>query len=333
MKVLGIETSCDETAASVVENGRKVISSVIATQIDEHGLYGGVVPEIASRRHLENIEKIITLTFKKVNLNFSDIDIIAVTNTPGLVGSLLVGVNFAKGLSFSLNKPLVAVNHLKAHIAANYIDNENLKPPFLGLIISGGHTNIVKVKDYCDFELIGRTVDDSIGEAYDKVGRALGLVYPSGAKIDKLSKKGDKNKYNFTKPTVENNDFNFSFSGLKTAVLNKINQEKLKEKEIIIEDFCSSFQKIVTEIVCEKIFLAANRYKERKVVVCGGVCANSSIRENLTKIAKLKKISLFLPKLKYCTDNAAMVASQGYFEAKNNNYENFSLNAIASYRF
>ena len=333
MKVLGIETSCDETAASIVENGRKVISSVIATQIDEHSLYGGVVPEIASRRHLENIEKIITLTFKKVNLNFSDIDIIAVTNTPGLVGSLLVGVNFAKGLSFSLNKPLVAVNHLKAHIAANYIDNENLKPPFLGLIISGGHTNIVKVKDYCDFELIGRTVDDSIGEAYDKVGRTLGLVYPSGAKIDKLSKKGDKNRYNFTKPKVENNDFNFSFSGLKTAVLNKINKEKLKEKEIIVEDFCSSFQKTVTEIVCEKIFLAADRYNEKKVVVCGGVCANSSIRENLTKIAKLKKISLFLPKLKYCTDNAAMVASQGYFEAKNNNYENFSLNAIASYRF
>lgn len=333
MKVLGIETSCDETAASIVENGRKVISSVIATQIDEHSLYGGVVPEIASRRHLENIEKIITLTFKKVNLNFSDIDIIAVTNTPGLVGSLLVGVNFAKGLSFSLNKPLVAVNHLKAHIAANYIDNENLKPPFLGLIISGGHTNIVKVKDYCDFELIGRTVDDSIGEAYDKVGRTLGLVYPSGAKIDKLSKKGDKNRYNFTKPKVENNDFNFSFSGLKTAVLNKINKEKLKEKEIIVEDFCSSFQKTVTEIVCEKIFLAADRYNEKKVVVCGGVCANSSIRENLTKIAKLKKISLFLPKLKYCTDNAAMVASQGYFEAKNNNFENFSLNAIASYRF
>lgn len=334
MNVLGIETSCDETATCIVENGRKVISSVVATQIDEHSLYGGVVPEIASRRHLEKIDKIIALTFKKVDLNFSDIDIIAVTNTPGLVGSLLVGVNFAKGLSFSLNKPLIAVNHLKAHIAANYLDNEDLKPPFLGLIISGGHTNIVRIKDYCDFELIGKTVDDSIGEAYDKVGRKLGLLYPAGAKIDKLSKKGDKNKYEFPKPTVGNNKFDFSFSGLKTAVLNKINQEKSQKKEIIIEDFCSSFQKVITEIVCEKIFLAAQKYNEKKIVVCGGVCANSNIRENLLKIAKLKGIKLYLPDLKYCTDNAAMVASQGFFEAKNNNFEkDYSLNAVASYQF
>ncbi len=334
MNVLGIETSCDETAASIVENGRNVISSVVATQIDEHSLYGGVVPEIASRRHLEKIDNIIKLTFKKVNLNFSNIDTIAVTNTPGLVGSLLVGVNFAKGLSFSLNKPLVAVNHLKAHIAANYISNKNLTPPFLGLIISGGHTNIVKVKDFCDFKLIGKTVDDSIGEAYDKVGRALGLFYPAGAKIDKFSKIGNKNKYEFPKPVIENNEFNFSFSGLKTAVLNKINQEKSQKKEIIIEDFCSSFQKTITEIVSEKIFLAAEKFNEKKIVVCGGVCANSNIRENLFKIANLKGIELYLPDLKYCTDNAAMVASQGFYEVKNNNFEkNYSLNAIASYQF
>lgn len=334
MKVLGIETSCDETAASIVENGRKIFSSIVATQIKEHELYGGVVPEIASRMHIEKIDRVVSMAFEKANLNFSDIDLIAVTNTPGLVGSLLVGVNFAKGLSFALKKPLVAVNHLKAHIAANYISNENLTPPFLGLIISGGHTNIVKVKDYCEFELIGKTVDDSIGEAYDKVGRSLGLPYPAGVKIDKLSEKGDKDRYIFPKPKIENSEFNFSFSGLKTAVLNKINSKKNNEKDIKIEDFCASFQKTVTEIVCEKIFKAATSYNEQKIAVCGGVCANSSIRKNILKIGKEKGIDIFLPDLKLCTDNAAMVASQGFFEFENNNFErNYSLNAIASYQF
>ena len=334
MNVLGIETSCDETAASIVKNGRNVLSSVVATQIEEHSLYGGVVPEIASRRHIEKITKVVEASLKKANLNFSDIGLIAVTNTPGLVGSLLVGVNFAKGLSFSLKKPLVAVNHLKAHIAANYITNKDLTPPFLALIISGGHTNIIKVKNYCEFELIGKTVDDSIGETYDKIGRVLGLSYPAGEKIDKLSKKGDENRYVFPKPKVENNEFNFSFSGLKTAVINKIKSEKLKKKNIIIEDFCASFQKIITEIVCEKSIKAALKFDEKKLVVCGGVCANSSIRRNLIEIGEEKKIKVFLPDLKYCTDNAAMVACQGFFEFKNGFFEkDYKLNAIASYQF
>ena len=333
MIVLGIETSCDETAVGIVENARKVLSSIVSSQIKEHSLYGGVVPEIASRRHMEKITSVIQKSLETAKLDLNQIDAIAATYSPGLVGSLLVGLNFAKGLSFSLKKPLIGINHLKAHIAANYLTNKDLKPPFLALIISGGHTNIVEVKDYCDFKLISRSVDDSVGEAFDKVGRALGFSYPAGAKIDEISKLGDKQKYKFPVPSVKNFEFNFSFSGLKTAVLNTIQKEKTSPN-YKVEDIAASFQNVICEIVCDKIFKAAIFYKYSKIVVCGGVCANSSIRKKLKKESENLNISLFMPELKFCTDNGAMVAAQGYFEFKNDNIEkNYGLNAFSISNF
>ncbi len=328
MNILGIETSCDETAVAVVEDAKNVVSSIIASQAAEHSIYGGVVPEIASRRHIENITQLVRKCIESANLTLNNIDGIAVTFGPGLVGALLVGINFAKGLSFALKKPLIAVNHLKAHIAANYVTDKSLTPPFLGLIISGGHCNIVRVKNYCEFELIGETVDDSIGEAYDKVGRALGIAYPAGAIIDSMAKLGDENAYIFPKPKVEGSMYNFSFSGLKTAVLNVINSEKMQNKVVDIKNIAASFQKTACDIVCEKIFLAAKRLGEKKIVACGGVCANSRIRSELKKYSELNNIRLYLPNLNLCTDNAVMVAAQGYFEFKNGNFEkNMSLNA------
>ena len=333
-KVLGIETSCDETSAAVVENGRNVLSCVIASQIKKHSEFGGVVPEIASREHIKKITEVVKTSLENANLKLKEIDAIAVTNTPGLVGSLLVGINFAKGLSFSLKKPLIAVNHLKAHVAANYICHKNLTPPFLALIISGGHSNLVEVKNFCDFKPISKTVDDSIGEAYDKIGRALNLSYPAGPKIDEISKNIKEIKYVFPKPKVRNNPLNFSFSGVKTAVLNKINEEKEKNNIIRIEDFAASFQKTICEIVSEKVSSAIKLKKSKKLVVCGGVSANSKIREDLKKLSQTLKFELFLPELKYCTDNAAMVASQAFFEFKNGNLQkDFSLNAISCYSF
>ena len=331
MNVVGIETSCDETAVAIVKDGRKIISSVVASQVEEHSLYGGVVPEIASRRHIEKINSVFLLSLKKANICLKEIDLIAVTNTPGLVGSLLVGVNFAKGLSFSLKKPLVAVNHLKAHVAANYIKHIKLTPPFIALIISGGHTSIFNVKNYCNFKLVGKTIDDSIGETYDKVGRALGFKYPAGAKIDEISKLGDENRYSFPKPNVQDNIFNFSFSGLKTAALNMLEKERKINENFKIEDFAASLQNVIADIVCEKIFKAANLFKQKKLVVCGGVCANSKIRKTIKQKAKILRIDVFMPDLEFCTDNAAMVAAQGYFEFKNKNFEtDYSLNAIAT---
>ncbi len=332
MKVIGIETSCDETAVAIVENGRKIISSVVASQIKEHSIYGGVVPEIASRRHIENIKNVLTVCLKKANTNLKDVDVVAVTNTPGLVGSLLVGVNFAKGISFALKKPLVAVNHLKAHVAANYITHKNLSPPFLGLIISGGHTSIVEVKSYCNFKLVGKTLDDSVGETYDKIGRALGLKYPAGAKIDEIAKLGDETKYFFPKPKIQGNVFNFSFSGLKTAALNKLNKEK--NYYFKIEDFAASFQNVISQIICEKIFTAVKFYHSKKLVVCGGVSANSKIRKSLIEKSKNFGIQLFLPELSLCTDNAAMVASQAFFEFEFGNVQkDYGLNAVAYSEF
>lgn len=331
MNILGIETSCDETAAAIVKDAKYIISNVVASQAKEHSLYGGVVPEIASRRHIEIITQIVKRCVKSANLTLNDIDAVAVTFGPGLVGALLVGVNFAKGLSFSLKKPLIAVNHLRAHVAANYITDKDLTPPFLGLIISGGHCNIVRVKDYCEFELVGETVDDSIGEAYDKVGRALGINYPAGAAIDNMAKFGDEDAYTFPKPRVDGCVYNFSFSGLKTSVLNLIDNERMQQKSLNINDISASFQKTACDIVCEKIFLAARMLGEKKLVACGGVCANSKIRSELKRYSNINNICLYLPDLKLCTDNAAMVAAQGYFEFKNGNFEkDMSLNAQSS---
>ncbi len=334
MNILGIETSCDETSAAIVKDGRKTISLTISSQVKEHELYGGVVPEIASRRHIENINKVILECFKRSNSSLSDIDGVAVTFSPGLIGSLLVGVNFAKGFCFATKKPLIAVNHLKAHIAANYLCHEDLSPPFLGLIISGGHTIIVNVLNYCDFKVIGKTLDDSVGEAYDKIGRALNLPYPAGALIDKLAKKGDETKFKFPKPKVSGSQFNFSFSGIKTAVLNTINKEKQNNNEILVEDFAASFQDVVSKIICEKIFLAIKKYYAKKLVIAGGVAANSRIRKDLTNLCYMNNVKIYLPELKYCSDNAAMVASQGFFEFENGNIEkDFSLNAVANSLF
>lgn len=334
MKILGIETSCDETSAAVVEKGRTVLSCITASQIKKHSEFGGVVPEIASREHIKKITEVVKSSLKEAQLNLKEINAIAVTNTPGLVGSLLVGINFAKGLSFSLKKPLIAVNHLKAHIAANYICHKNLKPPFLALIISGGHSNIVEVKNFCEFNGISKTVDDSIGEAFDKIGRALNLPYPAGAKIDELSKNVKEIKYSFPKPKVRENPLNFSFSGVKTAVLNKLKEEKEKNNIIKIEDFAASFQKTVCDVVCEKVSTAIKFKKSKKLVVCGGVSANSKIRKELKKLSETLNFELFLPELKFCTDNAAMVASQAFFEFENGNIQqNFNLNAKSCFSF
>lgn len=330
MKVFAIETSCDETAAAVVENGRKIISSTVATQIQEHCLYGGVVPEIASRRHCESISQVGKICLEKANLDFSEIDAVAVTFAPGLIGSLLVGVNYAKGLSFALKKPLIAVHHLRSHIASAYLSNQNLKPPFLALIISGGHSHIVYVKDYCRFKVVGRTRDDAAGEAFDKVARALGYPYPGGIQVDLAAKSGNKNAYDFPRPKVEGSEFDFSFSGLKTAVLNQINNFKQKSLEPNKNDLCASFQEAVCDMISARIVLAARKFSQTQIVVCGGVCANSAIRARLKKECEKNKLTLYLPDISLCGDNAAMVASQGYYEFLNSNIADMSLNAFAS---
>lgn len=332
MKIFAIESSCDETAAAIVENGRKIISSTVATQIEEHRLYGGVVPEIASRRHCESISQIVDMCFKEANLTFNDIDAIGVTFAPGLIGSLLVGVNYAKGLSFALNKPLIAVHHLRSHIASNYLSHQKLKPPFLALIISGGHSHLVNVKDYCTFEVIGRTRDDAVGEAFDKAARALGYPYPGGIEIDKSAKLGNENAFDFPRPKVEGSTLDFSFSGLKTAVLNLLNNSSQKSSSIPINknDLCASFQLAVCDIIAQRVVLAAEKLNQNKIVVAGGVSANSAIRKRLQQESEKNGFSLFLPEISLCGDNAAMVASQAYYEFQNKNIADMSLNAIAS---
>lgn len=330
MKILAIETSCDETSAAIIENGRKITSLLVATQIEEHRLYGGVVPEIASRRHCESICQIVDMCLKKANLNFYDIDAIAVTFSPGLIGALLVGVNYAKGLSLALKKPLIPVHHLRSHIASNYLTHPDLKPPFLSLIISGGHSHIVLVKDYCEFKVIGRTKDDAVGEAYDKVARALGFPYPGGIQVDKASVKGNPLSYHLPRPSVEGSPFDFSFSGLKTAVLNILNSTKQKGDKINEYDLCASFQLAVCDLISSRVVFAARELNQNKIVVAGGVSANSGIRKRLMQDAKDNNFKLYLPDISLCGDNAAMVASQAYYEFKNGNIADMSLNAIAS---
>lgn len=329
MKILGIESSCDETAVAVVQNGTKVLSNVIVSQIDEHRLYGGVVPEIASRRHCESIVKVTDMALKQAGVTLDDIDGIAVTYAPGLIGALLVGVNFAKGLSISKNIPLIPVHHIRGHIASNYISN-GVKPPFMCMIMSGGHSHIVEVKSYTEFNVIGRTRDDAVGEAYDKAGRALGFSYPAGEQIDKASKMGNPNAYKLPKPKVQDSEYDFSFSGLKTAVLNLINNLKQKNEEINVNDICASFQKTVSEIISDRLIKATKQFGYKKIVLAGGVSANSGIREKMEIECQKNDIELFMPLLKYCGDNASMIASQAYFEMKNNKIATMNLNATAS---
>lgn len=329
MKILGIESSCDETAAAVVEDGRKVLSNIIATSLEEHKLYGGVVPEIASRRHAENISGVVKEALEKADCTLDDIDAIAVTYSPGLIGALLVGVNFAKGLALAANKPLVPVHHIRGHIASNYISSV-AEPPFLCLIVSGGHSHIVAVNSYTDFEIIGKTRDDAAGEALDKAGRTMGLEYPGGVSIDKISKQGDDNKYTFPKPKVSGCPYDFSFSGLKTAVINTVHNAQQKGEELDIPSLAASFQKSVVNCLVDNLEKVAAEKGYNKIVIAGGVSANSKLRAETERICKKHKWDLYLPELKYCGDNAAMIASQGYYEFIQNNLADESLNAYAT---
>ena len=319
--VLGIESSCDETPVAVVKNGREVLSNVIDTQIKIHEQFGGVVPEIASRNHIEAISRVTKLALEQANVKLEDIDVIAPTYGPGLVGALLVGVSYGRGLAYALNKPLVGVNHLEGHISANYITHPDLEPPFLCMLTSGGNTQIVYVKDYCDMEVLGRTRDDAIGEAFDKVARVIGLTYPGGPKIDKLAEQG-KATINFPKTHFENLDF--SFSGIKTAVINLHH----KNPEVNKADLCMSFEKAVTEVLTENIEKAIKQTGIKKVVLAGGVSANTHIREEFEKLGQKLNVQIYKPDLKLCTDNAAMIGSAGYYRYLHGDISDNTLNAV-----
>lgn len=330
MKILSIESSCDETAAAVVEDGREVLSNVVSTQIEKHKIFGGVVPEIASRLHTENISWVVSKALQDASCTLEDIEAIAVTNEPGLIGALLVGVNYAKGLAFSADKPLVPVHHLRSHIAANYITHKDLKPPFICLVVSGGNTLICKVNDYTDFEIIGKTRDDAAGEAMDKAARTLGIPYPGGVNLDKIAKNGDANKYKFPHPKVDGSPYDFSFSGLKTSVINLCHNAEQKGEELNAADVGASFINAVVDSLIEKTTLAMNNYNEKTLVLAGGVSANSVLRERIKNEAEKHGWKLYLPDLSLCGDNGAMVGAQGYFEYINGSLADLSLNGRAT---
>lgn len=329
MKILAIESSCDETAAAVVEDGRTVLSNVVATQIAEHRLYGGVVPEIASRRHCEAIVGVVDEALKKAGAALSGLDAVAVTYAPGLIGALLVGVNFAKGLALSAGKPLIPVHHIRAHIAANYLAYPELAPPFLCLVVSGGHSHIVEVKSYTDFSVIGRTRDDAAGEAYDKAARAMGYPYPGGVELDRAAQSG-KPGYRLPRPSVEGSAYDFSFSGLKTAVLNLLNNARMKGEELDRNDLSASFQLAVCDILADRLMRAAEATGYKKIVLAGGVSANSGIRARMARECADRGYELYIPPLVYCGDNAAMVGSQAFYELRAGHTAGSSLNAVAS---
>ena len=326
--ILAIESSCDETAVAVVRNGREVLSNIISSQIDIHTIYGGVVPEIASRKHIENIDFVIKEALNKAGKTFDDIDAIAVTYGPGLVGALLVGVAEAKAMAFALSKPLIGVHHIEGHISANYIDNKELEPPFLCLVISGGHTHLAIVRDYGEYELIGKTRDDAVGEAFDKVARSIGLGYPGGPKIDKLAKEGNPDAINFPRASVADSKYDFSFSGLKSAVLNYINTCEMKNIKINEADIAASFQKAVVDVLVSHTMEAAKEYGFDKIAIAGGVAANSAIRGAFMDICKEKNISFYSPSIIMCTDNGAMIGSAAYYEYLKGNVSKYDLNAI-----
>jgi N6-L-threonylcarbamoyladenine synthase len=326
--ILAIETSCDETAAAVVRNGREVLSNIIFSQIELHKLYGGVVPEIASRKHIEKINQVIEEALTTAEVTLQDVDAIGVTYGPGLVGALLVGVAEAKAISFAAGKPLVGVHHIEGHVSANYIDNKDLKPPFLCLIVSGGHSHLVIVKDYGMYEIIGRTRDDAAGEAFDKVARAIGLGYPGGPKIDKLSKEGNKSAIPFPRAQIEGAPHDFSFSGLKSAVLNHINTCEMKQEEINRADIAASFQEAVIDVLVTKTMQAAKEYGMKQVAIAGGVAANSSLLEAMEKECMVHNLEFFHPSKILCTDNAAMIGAAAYYEYIKGVRAGFDLNAV-----
>lgn len=326
--ILAIESSCDETAASVVENGRQVLSNVIFSQIDMHTLYGGVVPEIASRAHIEKINQVIEEALKKADVTLKEIDAIAVTYGPGLVGALLVGVSAAKAISFATGIPLVGVHHIEGHISANYIENKDLEPPFVCLVVSGGHSHLVVVKDYGEYEIIGRTRDDAAGEAFDKVARAIGLGYPGGPKIDKVAREGNPDAIHFPRAKVGDSEYDFSFSGLKSAVLNYLNSCQMKGEEICQADVAASFQKAVVDVLVEHALHAVEQYGYKKFAIAGGVASNSSLRAAFESECRKRDIAFYHPSPIYCTDNAAMIGTAGYYEYKKGTRHGYDLNAV-----
>ena len=329
MRILAIETSCDETAVAVVEDGRKIISNIVATQIEEHKLYGGVVPEIASRRHCESIVAVVNEALEAAEMKLCEVDAIAVTYAPGLIGALLVGVNYAKGLALASGKTLIPVHHIKGHIAANYIAHEDLAPPYLCLAASGGHSHIMRVSDYTTFETIGRTLDDAAGEAFDKAARAMGFSYPGGVHIDKAAKNGDPKKYRLPRPKTQN-PYDFSFSGLKTNVINLVHNANQKGEEIDIDSLAASFQYTVADILSSRFVQAAEDFGYKTAALAGGVAANSALRGMLTERCEKKGIKLYIPPVSLCGDNAAMIGSQAFFEYQAGNVADGSLNAVAT---
>ncbi len=326
--ILGIESSCDETAAAVVVNGRDVRSNVIYSQVPLHTIYGGVVPEIASRKHIEKVNQVIRKALSDANMTWDDITAIAVTYGPGLVGPLLVGVGTAKAISYAKKIPLVGVHHIEGHISANYIENKDLEPPFMCLVASGGHSHIVKCTDYGKYEIIGRTRDDAAGEAFDKVARAIGLGYPGGPKVDKLAKEGNPDAIEFPRAKFADAPYDFSFSGIKSAVLNYLNSCEMKGIEVNRADVAASFQKAVIEVLTDHAVRAAKDHGCDKLALAGGVAANSSLRENMRKSAEAVGISFYNPSLIFCTDNAAMIGAAGYYDYLRGIRDDYSLNAV-----
>lgn len=326
--ILAIESSCDETAAAVVKNGRTILSNIINSQIAIHTEYGGVVPEIASRKHIENINPVIRMALDEAGVTLDDIDAIGVTYGPGLVGALLVGVAEAKAIAFATGKPLVGVHHIEGHIAANYIENKELEPPFVSLVVSGGHTHLVKVNDYGKFEIIGRTRDDAAGEAFDKVARAIGLGYPGGPKIDKLSKQGNAYAMDFPKAKVADAPYDFSFSGVKSAVLNHLNKCKMMGEPVVEADIAASFQRCVVEVLVEHAIAAARDYHISKLAIAGGVASNQTLRNAMEQACEKNGIQFYHPSPIFCTDNAAMIGVAGYYEYIKGTRHGWDLNAV-----
>lgn len=330
MNILAIESSCDETAAAVVRDGRQALSNVVATQVEEHKIYGGVVPEIAGRRHAEAISGVVRQALEQAEVSLNKIDGIAVTYAPGLIGALLVGVNFAKGLAMSSGKPLIPVHHLRSHIAANYLAHPDLKPPFLCLVVSGGHTHLVMVEEYTRYRVLGRTRDDAAGECFDKAARAMGMPYPGGVHMDEVAETGDPTAFIFPRPKVEGSAYDFSFSGLKTAVINRLHQASQKGEQLPVPDLAASFRYTVVDILCDHTLRAARETGAKQIVLAGGVSANRELRRRMATECKKRNIPLYVPPLSLCGDNAAMVGAQGYYEFQDGHTAGWDLNACAT---
>lgn len=330
MRILAVESSCDETAVAIVENGRKVLTDCIASQVDLHRLYGGVVPEIASRKHIEAIYGLADQALKNSAMNIQDIDAVAVTYAPGLIGAVLVGVNFAKAAAFALNKPLIPVHHIRGHIAANYLAFPELEPPFLCLVVSGGHTMIVDVQDYTKMQILGSTLDDAAGECFDKVARLLDMPYPGGAALDKVAQSGDDSKYVLPRSKAGANPLDMSFSGLKTAAINLIHHAEQIGEKLDIPSLCASFSAAVSDTLVSRISLALEQTGHKNLAVAGGVAANSRIRRDMSAVAEQKGVRVFMPPLSLCGDNAAMIGAQAYYEYINGNVADMNLNAYAT---